>query len=215
MSILKKISEFQKKLTSAKLVVVTKRRSQDEVEEVIKAGVKDIAERRLQEIEEKYDASFLQLLKEKGAKLHFVGQIQSNKIKKIVQLCDVIQSLSRVEHAKKIQSVCEEFGKKMEVYIQLNLTEEKQKQGFFMQNDHQELHELFMKIQELPLIEVKGFMCMGKREDPQVTREAFKTCKALSDAFNLPEVSMGMSGDYQIALEEGSTMLRIGSAIFE
>jgi pyridoxal phosphate enzyme (YggS family) len=215
MSIAKKIPEFQKKLEPAKLVVVTKKRSRDEVEEVVGAGVKDIAENQIQEIQKKYDQSFLQQLKEKGVKLHFIGQIQSNKIRKIVQSCDVIQSLSSWSHAQKIQTAAEEFNKNIDVFIQLNLTEEKQKQGLFIEEDHQELYDLFTKIQELSLLNMKGFMCMGKFGDEEKTRKAFRTCKALADAFNLSEVSMGMSGDYEIAVEEGSTMLRVGSTIFE
>jgi pyridoxal phosphate enzyme (YggS family) len=215
MSIAKKLSEFQEKLQSAKLVVVTKRRSSEEIQEVIKAGMKDIAESRIQEIEEKYDSALLENIQKEKVRLHFIGQIQSNKIKKIVQYCDVIQSLSSVEHAKKIQAAAESLDKQIDVFIQLNLTGEDQKQGFNLSEDHHELFEMFSKIQDLASINIKGFMCMGRVDDPQKTREAFKTCKALTDAFNLSEVSMGMSGDYQIALEEGSTMLRIGSALFE
>ncbi len=215
MNISKKITEFQEKISPSKLIVVTKKRSKIELEEVLQSGVKDMAESRLQEIQEKYDAALLQKLKDQNVKLHFIGQLQTNKIKKIVELCDVIQSVTSFKHAQKIQNACEEIGKNLEIFIQLNLTDEEQKQGFSMDGDHQELYQLFTEIQKLSALEIKGFMCMGKKDDPQKTREAFKTCKALAKAFNLDEVSMGMSEDYQIAVEEGSTMLRIGSALFE
>lgn len=215
MSISHTLATLRQQLLDVKLVVVTKKHPAEAIKEVIQAGVKDLGENRLQEIEEKYEQDLLQLMKEQGVKLHFIGQIQSNKIKKIVQYCDVIQSVCSIEQAEKIQAAAEELEKNIEVFIQLNLTEEDQKQGFPLIDDHKALFEFFTKLQELKALSVRGFMCMGKANDSEVTRTAFKTCKALADAFNLPECSMGMSDDYQIALEEGSTMLRLGSVVFE
>lgn len=210
MSISENIQQLQKELSSAKLMVVTKNRSSKEIREVIEADITDIGENRLQEIEEKYDLQLFRELQNAGVKLHFIGHLQSNKVPKAVRLCDSIQTVDSLRLAKKINQAVERIGKVMPIFLQLNLTGEEQKYG--LRED--QISEIIEAINQLANIQLIGFMCMGKQGDPEATRQAFRRCKQLADQFKLSEVSMGMSGDYQIALEEGSTMVRIGSAVF-
>lgn len=213
MTTLENITRISAEIQPAQLLVVTKHRSADEIREVIKAGVKQIGENRLQEIQEKYDEQLLSELKEKNVQLHFIGQLQSNKVSKVVSFCDVIQSVDSFELAEKINQAAEAQGKNIAIFLQLNLTDEEQKSGF--SGSEEELRTLVEKVQSFSHIDLLGFMCMGKEGDEEETRKAFRECKRLANQFQLPEVSMGMSQDYQIAVEEGATLVRLGSIIFE
>ena len=193
------------------LVVVTKGRSADDIREVIAAGAMNIGENKLQEIQQKFDRKLFRELEQQNAHLHFLGHIQSNKVKKIVKFCDLIQSVDSIGIARKINQAAEQCNKVMPVYLQLNLTGEEQKYGF----TKAELSQAIEAIDQLEHLHIEGLMCMGKAGDEQSTRAAFKTCRRLAEQSGLAEVSMGMSQDYRIALEEGSTMVRIGSALFE
>lgn len=207
----KNLEKIRSKIGTAKLLVVTKKRPVQDIRDVIAAGAKDIGENTLQEIEEKYDPDLFGELEKNGVRLHFIGHLQSNKIKKIVQACDVIHSIDSLEKAEKVNQAAGEFKKLMPVYIELNLTGEEQKHGIPVAD----LQNMFQSIQRLPNLKLIGFMCMGKHGDPEETRRVFRRCKELSVQFRLPETSMGMSEDYQIAVEEGSTMVRLGRVVFE
>jgi len=205
------LSSLQSQSGPATLVVVTKKQPAKIIAEVIEAGATDLGENRLQEILDKYDPELFYFMKQRGVRLHFIGQLQSNKIAKIVRLCDMIQSVDSLDKAEKIDKAAAKFDKVMPILLQLNLTDEAQKAGV----TEEQLAELVPQIQTLDHIDLQGFMTMGKAGDEQATRQAFQKCKVLADQYKLTEVSMGMSGDFEIALEEGSTMVRIGSRIFE
>jgi len=222
------IRQLQQNIHSARLLVVTKKRSVREIREVIAAGVKDIGENTLQEIQKKYDHHLFRELQQNGVRLHYLGHLQTNKIRKIVRMCDVIQSVDSLEKAEKVNQAAADLKKIMPIFIELNLTGEEQKHGIPLPsgenfdsrlqgtNDTQPLlREMVSTILQLPHLKLLGFMCIGKHDDPEITRDIFRTCKKLSDEFGLPETSMGMSDDYKIAIEEGSTMVRLGRVVFE
>lgn len=211
MSIQINLQKLYQDIKPAKLLVVSKNRSANEIRDVIKSGVKYIGENKLQEILEKYDRGLFRELQTAGVELHFIGHIQSNKVNKIVRLCDVIQSVDTLEIAEKINRASEATNKVMPIFLQPNLTGEGQKYGLSVE----QLEETVDIVNSLKNMELRGLMCMGMIDDEEVSREAFKKCRELADKFQLKEVSMGMSGDYQIALEEGSTMVRLGTLVFE
>lgn len=235
MSILTHIDNLRKDLEDTQLIVVTKTRSKKDIMEVIEAGVTMIGENRLQEIEKKYDNQLFTLMKNHQVQLHYIGQFQSNKIPKLVKYCQVVQSVTSLRYAKKISEEAIKRDKHISIFLQLNLTGEEQKAGVTMdqregevgvphrtmhsiaegEDAHPHLQDLIADIQLLPNLTLLGLMCMGKMDDLEATRSAFRTCRQLANQFGLPEVSMGMSQDFHIAVEEGATMVRIGSKIFD
>lgn len=205
-----RIAVVQKKVLPAKLLVVTKGRSKAELQDVLKSGVNMIGENRLQEIQEKYDLPMFHEMKRRGVELHFIGHLQKNKVKKIVNLCDVIESVDSLDLAQHINSAATALKKIMPIFLELSLTGEAQKYGF----TESEFTEHVGEIQRLPGLKLRGLMTMGKEGDDILTRSVFRQCKSLANTFGLSEVSIGMSDDYLMALEEGSTMVRLGRVIF-
>lgn len=211
-----RISEFQQQLEPAELIVVTKGRSAADLKKVLASSAKHIAENRLQEIQQKYDEQAKEMLQKRGIQLHFIGKLQSNKLKKIIEYCDVLHSVESLSYAKKIENICSELNKVMPVFFQLNLSAEPQKSGFLVETpqQEQELQSIIEQVQKMPHLQLKGFMVMGKHGDAEATENIFKKAQQLNLDYGFSQLSMGMSQDYQIALKHGSTMLRIGSAIF-
>lgn len=199
--------------SSIALVAVTKNRSLVEMKEVIAAGITDIGENRLKEAQGKLPNL------PQNIKKHFIGQLQTNKVRDIVKLFDVIQSVDRLKLARKIDEECEKIGKIMTILIQVNTSDEPQKGGVAPD----EAIALVGEVSELKNIQIQGLMTMAVySDDKEKVRACFRKLKQLFDeikAKNLPNVkmetlSMGMSEDYQIAIEEGSTMVRIGRRLF-
>ena len=140
--------------------------------------------------------------------VHFIGQLQSNKIKQLVGIVDVWQSIDRLALLTEIAKRTPESGS--QVLLQVNVTGEDEKGGCAPA----QVAELSHAARDLG-IEVLGLMAVGPtNEDPIVTRSAFRMLRALVDEHGLRQCSMGMTGDLEIAVEEGSTMVRVGSALF-
>jgi pyridoxal phosphate enzyme (YggS family) len=140
--------------------------------------------------------------------VHFIGQLQSNKIKQLVGIVDVWQSIDRLALLTEIAKRTPESGS--QVLLQVNVTGEDEKGGCAPI----QVAELFRAARDMG-IEVLGLMAVGPtNEDPIVTRSAFRMLRALVDEHGLRQCSMGMTGDLEIAVEEGSTMVRVGSALF-
>jgi len=186
-------------LKGAELVAVTKDVPIDLILESIKNGITDIGENYIQEAEEKY--------KKIGRKVkwHFIGHLQRNKVKQAVQLFDVIQSVDSYRLAKKINKEAERQEKIVKIMIQVNISGDKN--GLEPEN----VIALYNALTGLRHLEVIGLMCLAEQENPRIS---FKKMKNLNSKLNLPCLSMGMSNDYSIALEEGSNMLRLGTAIY-
>lgn len=195
------------------LVAAAKTRSTDEILEAISSGVKIIGENYVQEAEKAYDSVG------KAAKWHFIGHLQSNKVKKAIQIFDMIETVDSVALATEIDKRCGQIGKVMPVLIEINSGREKQKSGVLPEDAEQLARELA----QLKNVKVMGLMTMGPRSgDPEdsrpyfiATREIFEGIKKLA----LPNVemsylSMGMTNSYKIAIEEGANIVRIGTKLF-
>ncbi len=201
------------------LVVAAKQRTKEEIEELIEAGATDIGENYVQEAQEMYG-----LLGEKAKKVkwHMIGYLQTNKINKVIPIFDVIQTVESYEKAQAIDKRVEAAGKTIiPVYIEINIGEEIQKAG--IKPEYEVIENLVKQISSLSHLSLEGLMTMGPRfGDPENSRPYFRKTKEIFDkikTLNLPNVSMktlsmGMTNSYKVAIEEGSNMVRIGTAIF-
>lgn len=194
-----------------KIVAVSKTFPASTIRDAIDAGLRLFGESRVQEARSKIEEL-------KGEYLfHLVGHLQSNKAKDAIQLFDVIHSIDKLSTAIKVDSEASKINKIQKILIQVNTTGERTKSG--VRPD--ELIGLCRDIMELKNIEILGLMTIGPfTEDKENIRRSFRMLKdfleeiASSLGIKITELSMGMSSDYPIAIEEGATMLRIGSAIF-
>lgn len=183
------------------LVAVTKTRGWDAIDAAAACGCDAIGENYAQELRDKVEGRSVSI------PVHFIGAIQTNKIKLIAGVVDVWQSVDR-------ESVIDELVKRCvnppRVLLQVNTTQEDSKSGC----DPRDLDHL-RSYSESKGVVVEGFMTMGPTSgDNRRTQQAFRTLRGLVDAHGLDVCSMGMSGDYLLAVDEGSTMVRIGQAIF-
>ncbi len=185
-----------------KICCVTKYSSSQEINYIIGLGAEIIGENKVQDAEKKFP--YLDKVEK-----HFIGNLQSNKIKKAMKIFDVIQSVTNTKAARKINSLAE---KVYPIFIQVNIAREKQKNGFLEEDLEKEITE----IKNLKNLRVLGLMAiLPNTENKEELRKYFKKMKQLNDKYGFKELSMGMSQDYLIAIEEGTTMVRIGSAIFK
>lgn len=211
------------------LIAVTKTVATATIKEAIDAGLRIFGENRVQEALEKISNLKPQItlpsppLNKGGAiggvEWHLIGHLQKNKAKHAVQLFDLIHSLDSVELAEELNKQAEKIGKMQRVLVQVKLSEEETKQGI----SEDELIMLLKKIQRLKNLKLKGLMTMPPYfENPEDVRPYFRKLRELRDLINtsrithyaLRELSMGMSHDFEVAIEEGATMVRIGTAIF-
>lgn len=194
-----------------KLVAVTKTIPPQTILQAIEAGVKIIGENKAQEARDKY-----QIIKDRVI-WHFIGNIQRNKVKYIVQFASCVHSLCDFNVAHEFNSRLEKIDKKMDFLIEVNLSQEPSKYGL-MEN---EVLNFLHQISYLKHINIRGLMTMPPFfEDPEFARPFFIKLRQLKDQLqkegfhNITELSMGMSNDFQVAIEEGATLVRIGTAIF-
>ncbi|MCQ2578109.1 MAG: YggS family pyridoxal phosphate-dependent enzyme [Treponema sp.] len=199
-----------------KLLAVSKFHPLEKVEEAVLSGQKLFGENRVQEAFEKFS-----VLKEKypDIKLHIIGHLQTNKVSKALSVCDCIESVDSIKLIKEINKCCEKTGRTVDILLEYH-TGEESKTGFLSEN---EVFEALSFIKEnCPSVLPRGFMTMAPNtSNLEEIRNSFKTLCALQEKarssfphFELSELSMGMSGDFETAIEEGSTMVRIGTAIF-
>jgi len=202
------------------IVVASKTRTYDEVEEVIEAGATLIGENYVYpEALNKY-----QLLGEKAKRVrwHLIGPLQKNKINKALPIFDLIQTVGSLHIAREIDKRVERAGKSIiPVLLEINSGREESKSGFLP--DLSIIKEVILEIEELRNIMIKGLMTMGPmygnpenaRPYFKITREIFERLKEVETKNSMMEIlSMGMSNSYKVAIEEGSNMVRIGSLIF-
>lgn len=199
---------------NAKVLGVTKTVSVDVVNRAAELGLGLVGESKVQELESKIGA-FSDSIKE----VHFIGRLQSNKVSKCVEMVSCIQSVDSLTKAEKIEVVCGKIGKIMNVYLQVNISKETNKAGF----SYDEIFEHFEKINSLKHIVVLGLMTIGSNtEDKTIIRNDFRKMRLMAEEISktfsvnkhFKEISMGMSHDFRIALDEGATMVRLGSVIF-
>lgn len=188
------------------LVAVTKGKPIETVNALYRDGCRNFAENRLNEAFSKMDKA------PKDIRWHFIGSLQKNKVRKIIGRFVLIHSVDSYELALKISECSQEAGVETAILLQVNVSGEASKHGF----TETELLKNFEKLKSLPYLKIEGLMTMAPlTEDNTVIRECFSGLKRLQQQLNLSTLSMGMSHDYTIAIEEGSTMLRIGSALFQ
>lgn len=210
----KNLEEVEKTLADGvKLIAVTKTHGPDMINEAIDCGVTDIGENKVQEIMDKYE-------KVKPVNWHMIGHLQTNKVKYIIDKVCLIHSVDSLKLAKEIDKRAGAAGKTMDILIQVNSAGEESKFGI----SPEETEGLIMEILETcPNIKICGLMCIAPlEEDPEDARPYFKAVKEQYERFkniehgrmDMKYLSMGMSHDYIAAMEEGSNMVRVGSAIF-
>ncbi len=189
------------------LLAVSKGFSTKEIKVINNQGQNDFGESRFQEAFEKK----LLLDDFKNIKWHFIGRIQTNKIRKIVQNFEYIHSVDSYEKLLKISNVSFEENKNPIVMLQVKLSDDPNKGGF----NPKVLLEKWHQIKEFKSIKIKGLMTINpKGLSSKENIKLFKKCRDLADSLKLQDCSMGMSGDWEEAVEAGSTWLRLGSIIF-
>ena len=192
-----------------KLVAVTKTVSVEEVRQALALGISDFGENRVQDAAPKVAA-----LPE--ARWHFIGHLQSNKVKDVLPFYTLIHSLDRPSLAAALQNAAERFDKFVDVLVQVNVSGEDSKFGL----EPSALADFLGYLNGLQRIRIHGLMTMAPFvDDPEEVRPVFRSLRELRDRYTtsgngLQELSMGMTNDYKVAVEEGATIVRIGSALF-
>ncbi len=187
-----------------RLIVVTKSQDYKKIIQLEKYGQKDFGENYLDEAEEK-----ISKINNKSIVWHYIGKIQSNKIKKLCNYFQWIHTISSVKHAYKINDICNKLNKKINICIQINIDEEKTKGGIFI-NDYE---DFYSSINKLSNLNVRGIMTIPNIEKP--CESSFSKMKDLYNKHDyLDTLSMGMSKDYIKAIENDANLLRIGQQIF-
>ncbi len=216
-----KITEAEKKSGrnsgSVKLMAVSKFHPSEAVVEAFSAGQLLFGENRVQEASQKFPPLIAQ---HPEITVHMIGQLQSNKVKKAVEFASCIQSVDRYDLLREIEKQCAKLERTIELLFEVH-TGEESKSGYTTEVELRNSIEACVK-GEFPHIVPKGFMTMAPFTDDQaLVRKSFITLRELSEKLqkdynelSLTELSMGMSGDFEIAIEEGSTLVRVGTAIF-
>ncbi len=196
------------------LVGASKTKPPEIINEAIAAGLEVIGENRVQELTEKYDKT------DKSAKIHLIGHLQTNKVKYIADKVDLIHSVDSTRLAEEISKQGKKLGKDIEVLIQVNVSGEESKSGI----SPKELDGLMEYIENLPNIKVRGLMTIPPLDSGSMenSRKIFKDLYKIYidkkqkkyNNISMDILSMGMSSDFEIAIEEGATMVRVGRAIF-
>jgi len=196
-----------------KIVAAAKTRTPDEVNEAIEAGIQFIGENYVQEAAEAFSVIGSR------AGWHFIGHLQKNKVKKAVEIFDIIETVDSVELAEEVDKRSRAIGKQMPVLIEINSGREPQKFGVFPEK----AEDLIKEVSKLANIVISGLMTMGPFSgDPEDARGYFIETRKVFDKIkekNIPGVrmeclSMGMSNSYNVAIEEGANMVRVGTKIF-
>lgn len=198
------------------LVAISKTKTPEEILEAYHCGIRDFGENKVQELVEKYEVL------PRDIRWHMVGHLQTNKIKMIVPFVHLIQSVDSLRLLQETDKQAEKKGKLISCLLQVHIAEEETKFGF----DEHELNELFRsgEFAKLNHVFIRGLMGMATfTDDTDKVRGEFKKLKLIRDSLeheirmpnlSMEILSMGMSSDYKIALEEGSNMIRIGTALF-
>ncbi len=200
-----------RKPDEVKLIAVSKYFGVDAIIEAKNLGLSDFGENRAQELTLKYERLGDSVI------WHFIGTLQKNKVKYAVKAADLIHSVDSLELVEEINHRAENLGKQQKILLEVKTSEEETKSGLETEN---EILSLVKRCSELRHIKLKGLMTMAPlTDDTNIIRKSFRDLRNLKDrinnkGYNLTVLSMGMTSDFEIAIEEGATMIRIGSAIF-
>jgi len=203
-----------RKPETIRLIAVSKRKSVETIMEGIKAGAKHLGENYIQEAIEKID-----IIGKETACWHFIGHLQSNKAKFAVQYFDYIHTVDKLKLAKAIDKQAKKIDKIQKILVQVNISEEKTKSG----TNTEDTIQLVEQITLFENLSLQGLMCMPPYfSEPEKARIYFKQLGRIKeritalklDNVSMEHLSMGMSNDFKVAIEEGSTMVRVGTSIF-
>jgi PLP dependent protein len=186
------------------LVAVSKTFPASFIDEAIAVGITDVGENRVQEAREKKP------LVQGTARWHLIGHLQTNKAKDAVKLFDVIQAVDSLDLAEKLARAAESHGKRQDVMLQVNIGDEPQKNGIAPADVDAVVRQALM----LASLRVMGLMAIPPIGTADASRPYFRELRSMRDALGLEHLSMGMSEDFETAIEEGSTIVRVGRAIF-
>ena len=193
------------------LVIVTKSQDKENISKIINAGFKSLGENYVEEGIDK-----IKFFNDKSLEWHFIGNIQSNKIKKISDNFDWVQTISSIKHAKLLNQACEETSKKINICVQINIDKEKSKSGIYVED----LDNFIENILVFDRLVLRGLMAIPSRINAlKENTNSYKILKSEYDRLKnkyklIDTLSIGMSNDYKIAIDSGSNMVRIGSLIF-
>ena len=201
-----RIEEIKKEIGNTILVAVSKTKSNEEIMKAYDLGIRDFGENYVQELIIKMD------LLPKDIRWHMRGHLQTNKVKEIVKRnIFLIESVDSIKLAKEINKEAVKNNKKVDVLIEVNIAKDINKTGCNIEV----LDNLVNQIRELPNINLKGLMAIAPNTDnANEIKKSFKEMKKLKDKYELELLSMGMSNDYQLAIECGTNIVRIGTKIF-
>lgn len=190
------------------LICVSKFHPAEAIMEAYQCGERDFGESRVQELLPKYEAL------PKDIRWHFIGHLQTNKVKQIVPFVHMIHSVDSVRLLETINREAEKIGRRVKVLLEVHVAKEETKSGF----TPEEILSLDIQLSTFNYLDICGIMGMATNTDDEAEwRRCFREIKALASklsTLNTKQISMGMSDDYLVAIEEGSTMVRIGSTIF-
>ena len=189
------------------LICVSKFHPVEAIMQAYEAGERDFGESRVQELLPKYEAL------PKDIRWHFIGHLQTNKVKQIVPFVHMIHSVDSIRLLETINREAEKIGRRIKVLLEVHIAKEETKSGF----TPEELLTLDIQLSTFNYIDICGVMGMATNTDDEAEwRRCFREIHSLASQLitSSPEISMGMSDDYLVAIEEGSTMVRIGSTIF-
>ncbi|MDK2798633.1 MAG: dependent protein [Clostridiales bacterium] len=197
------------------LIAVTKTVDADIINDAIDLGIKNIGENKVQEICHKYDL----INNKQDIKWHLIGHLQTNKVKYIIDKVDLIHSVDTLKLAIEINKRAQKIDKIMEILVQVNVAKEESKFGVSIE----QCNNLIEQISKLSNVKIKGLMTIAPyTKNPEDVRPYFRQLKDLSidikrknyDNVDMEYLSMGMTGDFEVAIEEGANIVRIGTAIF-
>ncbi len=201
-------------VSDIQLVAVSKTVDRDMVEAAYAAGVRHFGENRVQDMRQKFEQSV-----GPGSVVHLIGHLQTNKARDAVRYCSIVESVDRISLVDALQKRCEVDDSTLEILLQINIAEEEQKYGC----DPGNAAELLDHALAQDRLTVRGLMTIAPLvDDVEETRPVFRGLRELRDTLQesrpsaeLSQLSMGMTNDYWIAIEEGATMIRLGRAIFQ
>lgn len=206
------VKKILEEVKPAKLVAATKYVDVKEIEKLEKLGVTCFGENRVQAFLEKYENYH------GNGEFQFIGTLQPNKVKYIIDKVTLIHAVDRYSLLKEIEKQAAKRDLEMSVLIQVNIAKEESKHGF----EVEEIDEVFSNLKDYPHVKVRGLMMMAPHIESSETEKYFKMTQELLQRlqkeypmYQLDQLSMGMSNDYHEALNHGSTMIRIGSALFK
>lgn len=201
-----------------RLVAVSKRQPLERIAEAVRAGIRDLGENQVQEARDKRKALLASIGAAPAPRWHLIGPLQRNKAGLATRLFDRIETIDRAPLAEALARHAERAGRRLPILIQVNISGEASKSGVAPE----EARELLAACGRQPTLEVVGLMAIPRASlDPEASRPAFAQLRSLRDTLRiepggeaLRELSMGMSNDFEIAIEEGATSVRVGTALF-